>query len=118
MDSEQSESNAEARRIGQRMRLYRNRANPRISQEEAAHRMGVAVRSYARWERGENTGHLSRIEEIAEMLGVTPADLQDDYVPADVNEKLDVLIAEVRAMRADLRAAGIPPGAKADADAA
>jgi transcriptional regulator with XRE-family HTH domain len=40
------------------------------SQEEAASRLGIAVSSYAKIERGETDINLSRLAQIAEMMGV------------------------------------------------
>lgn len=40
------------------------------SQEEAAERLGIAVSSYAKIERGETDIHISRLVQIAEMMEI------------------------------------------------
>ena len=40
------------------------------SQEDAAHKLGIAVSSYAKIERGETDVHLSRLIQIAEVMEV------------------------------------------------
>jgi len=74
---------AQAQRIAERMRYYR-RLQGR-SQEDMARALGVTVRTYARWERGETTGHLSRLGDIAEVLE-TPTDELGGQLPEPAPE--------------------------------
>jgi transcriptional regulator with XRE-family HTH domain len=60
-------------RIAGRMKGARKRLG--ISQEETAHRLGIALRSYARWERGESLGFIGHMDEIASALNTSEADL-------------------------------------------
>jgi transcriptional regulator with XRE-family HTH domain len=84
-----------------------------ISQEEAAHRLDVSLRTFARWERGESLGFIGRLDEIAEVLGTTEADLlggenplSDGPTVRDLATKLDQMMDEIKRLREDLE----PPG--------
>jgi transcriptional regulator with XRE-family HTH domain len=41
-----------------------------LSQEDAAHALGVKLLTWGRWERGETEPSFAKLEEIAELLGV------------------------------------------------
>lgn len=94
-------------RIAGRMRSARKRLG--ISQEEAAHRLDVSLRTYARWERGESLGFLGRLDEIAKALGASEADLlggesplSDGPTVRDLAAKLDQMMEEITSLRRDL----------------
>jgi transcriptional regulator with XRE-family HTH domain len=94
-------------RIALRMRTARKRL--RISQEEAAGRLGVVLRTYARWERGESLGFIGHLDEIAgaletsesELLGGENA-LSDGPTVQELSAKLDAIMDELRRLRRDL----------------
>lgn len=52
------------------IRLFRN-----WSQEEIANKLDISVNAYAKIERGETDVNISRLQQIAETLGVELADL-------------------------------------------
>ncbi len=62
------------RDVGRRIRELRIRAG--LKQREAAAKLGIAVRTYQRYESGQNHW-LSTLERIADALGVPPGDLLD-----------------------------------------
>jgi transcriptional regulator with XRE-family HTH domain len=94
-------------RIAGRMKGARKRFG--ISQEQAAHRLDVSLRTFARWERGESLGFIGRLDEIAEALGTTQADLlggenplSDGPTVQDLAAKLDEMMEEIQRLRSDL----------------
>jgi transcriptional regulator with XRE-family HTH domain len=89
------------------MRSARKRLG--ISQEEAAHRLGVSLRTYARWERGESMGFIGHLDEIAPVLNTTEADLlggenplSDGPTVRDLAAKLDQMSSELHELRRSL----------------
>jgi transcriptional regulator with XRE-family HTH domain len=82
--------------VGERLRHEREGAH--LSQEEVATRLGVSLRTYTRWERGESStvAFLDRIEEIAEALETEPEailgqDQQSDQTAlllSEINQRL------------------------------
>lgn len=93
-------------RIAARMREARESAG--ISQEEVGRRLGVTLRTYARWERGESYGYLQRLGDIAKALGVTESDLLggEDPMTAQptvdaLSDKLDQILTELAQIRTD-----------------
>jgi len=80
-----------------------------LSQEELGRRLGTTLRTYARWERGETSGYMTQLAEIARALETSERDLLggEDPLPAqptmkDLALRLDELGHEVRRLRADL----------------
>lgn len=94
-------------RIAGRMRSARKVLG--ISQEEAGHRLGVSLRTYARWERGESMGFVGHLDEIAPVLNTSEADLlggenplSDGPTVKDLATKLDQMMQELQDLRRDL----------------
>ena len=100
--------------FGRRMRAARQRAN--LTQQDVADRMGVAWRQAQKWDSGNVLPRANRIPQIAEILGVDVAYLQEpvdehtvDRTARLVQENavalrttlslLDELLHEVRANR-------------------
>jgi transcriptional regulator with XRE-family HTH domain len=89
------------------MRQARERLG--ISQEETGRRLGVTLRTYARWERGESRGWVGYLAEIAKALEVTESELlggenllADSPTVEDLAAKLDNVMIELQALRRDL----------------
>lgn len=77
-------------------------------QEEVGRRLGVTLRTYARWERGESFGYLTRLGEVAAALETTESDLLggEDISTAQptidaLSDKIDLVITELRQLRQD-----------------
>lgn len=94
-------------RITNRMRQARERLG--ISQEESGRRLGVTLRTYARWERGESRGWLGYLPEIAEALETTESTLlggenllADGPTVQDLAAKMDALMTELHQLREEL----------------
>ncbi len=94
-------------RIAARMRQRREELG--ISQDEAGHRLGVTLRTYARWERGESHGYLTQLAAVAVALETTESELLggEDAITArptvdNLAAKLDELAHELRELREDL----------------
>lgn len=92
-------------RVAHRMREARKRTG--ISQEATADRLGITLRTYARWERGESLGYVGHIAAIAKALETTPDDLLGGEnltgpTVEELSDKLDAVMAELRALREDL----------------
>ena len=60
------------------MRLKEMRIAARLSQKEAAERIGVVQSAVAHWENQGNHPRLSKLPKIAEAYGCTVADLLSD----------------------------------------
>lgn len=58
--------------------LKRYRENLGLSKEELAKRLGVSGVTVGYWESGKNDPRLSKLEHIAEVLGVTVYELLFD----------------------------------------
>lgn len=92
-------------RIAERVRDAREAAG--LSQEAAAQTLGIALRTYARWERQESFGYLLRLDEISKAFGISTQELLgDEELPTPSKDsftaKLDLLLDEVRQIREDL----------------
>ncbi len=61
-------------------RLLQLRKERALSQEEAAHLMGVTVRAWQRWERGESVPYQRNLARVHEVFGVP---VEDFYDPTD-----------------------------------
>ena len=59
--------------LGDNIRAARTRKG--WSQEASAHKLGVTVATWNRWENGANQPALPQLERIAELLGTTVSDL-------------------------------------------
>lgn len=101
-------------RIAQRMRDARERL--KVSQEEVGRRLGVTLRTYARWERGESHGYLMRLGDIAKALETTESELLGGEHPlslqptvTDLFERLDGVVSELHQLREDLEGSGALP---------
>lgn len=92
-------------RVAHRMREARQRLG--ISQEEAGRRLGVTLRTYARWERGETHGFIGHIADIAKALETNPDELLGgDQLTAptveQLSDKLDAVLGELAEIRREL----------------
>lgn len=92
-------------RVAHRMREARKHAG--ISQETAGDRLGVTLRTYARWERGESLGFIGHIAEVAKALETTPDELLGGEnltgpTVEELSDKLDLVMEELRGLREDL----------------
>lgn len=90
-------------------RIKRARRRLGLSQEDAGRRVGVALRTYARWERGESSGFIGRLADIAAALETSESDLlggenalTDGPTVRDLATKLDDVMDELRQLREDL----------------
>jgi transcriptional regulator with XRE-family HTH domain len=63
--------------VGSRIRLFR--AQNRLSQVELAEKVGVSFQAIQKYETGEIRISASRLYEVAQVLGVTPGSLFDEY---------------------------------------
>lgn len=97
--------------IAANLRLQRRLAG--MTQEDAAHKLSVTVRTYARWENGESKGFVEQLDRIAEALGTTTDQLLG---PAgdSADDRLAALETEIRELKALLLD---PARLKAAADA-
>jgi transcriptional regulator with XRE-family HTH domain len=59
------------------LKEWRHGFTPILSQIKAAEKLGVQLRTYTRWERGENYPQLGNIEQIAPIMGL----LVEDFYP-------------------------------------
>lgn len=87
-------------RITDRMRQARERLG--ISQEEAGRRLGVTLRTYARWERGESKGWVGYLAEIAQALETTESDILGGENPLSSSVTVEDLAAKVDAVMTEL----------------
>ena len=71
-------------KIGEKIKTVRE--IKKLSQEDMAHKLGLAVQTYARLERGESRMYMQVLEEIAQILDMSILDL------LSVGEKNFVLI--------------------------
>lgn len=94
---------AYAEDVGRRIRQARETNRPELSQEAAAHEVGVSVKQYGRWERGESSPRHDKWERLADVLGVPVNDIRGEP-PAvaehelriqlnRIEEKLDLILA-------------------------
>lgn len=95
-------------RIAGRMRSARKRLG--ISQEQTAHRLGISLRTYARWERGESMGFIGHLDEIAPVLKTSEDNLLGGEIlhsngptVQDLAAKLDQMMTELQDLRRDLQ---------------
>lgn len=64
--------------VGSRIRYFR--AQNRLSQMELAARVGVSFQAIQKYETGEIRISASRLYEVAQVLGVPPGSLFEEYV--------------------------------------
>lgn len=62
-----------------------------LTQQQAADKLGVAGRTYARWERGESTGFMRELESIAQAFGTTTDQLIPITGEAPSSDRLERL---------------------------
>lgn len=105
----------EAKRIGARIAKLRARAH--LTQEAAAARLKIGVRTYQTWEAGDATPRWHNYERLAKLYGVKVEEILGstplDQVPADTAE-----VASLAAIQSSLdeiierleRLEGRPPG--------
>jgi len=87
----------QAVQTAERMKLARKLAG--MSQEDAARALGVAVKTYARWEKVETQGFLGELSRVAEVFGTTADELLG-IEDGDMAGQLAALRSEVAELRA------------------
>jgi transcriptional regulator with XRE-family HTH domain len=98
-------------RIGARVRAAREAA--RMSQSDLARILGVSFQQVQKYERGRNRLCGSRLQVIANHLGLTVADLYDDPAPVpprklSVSEALEALEAAAKEYAEAVERAALP----------
>ena len=68
-----SKSRERARRVGQRIRYLRQRAD--MTLDEVAEAMGLVFQTIAKYENGEIRVSMDRLEPLAAVFKVTPQDV-------------------------------------------
>jgi transcriptional regulator with XRE-family HTH domain len=72
--------------MGSNNALCRARKDKKWSQQEVARRVGVDVRTYARWEQGEAIPRLSSLRELCKVFNMTPDQLGFDLMAIQEGE--------------------------------
>jgi transcriptional regulator with XRE-family HTH domain len=106
-------------RIAQVLRQHRASLGPGYPQERVAPLYSVSFSTYQRWERGISMPRWNQLEKIAEVTGLSVAELVDDgATPAaaaaeegEVLQRLDEIVARLERLE---KAAGVrkPPRAR------
>jgi transcriptional regulator with XRE-family HTH domain len=78
-----------ARRLGQNLAHYRRHA--RLTQEQVAEAIRVEVATISRYETGATLPSLVTLEDLAQLLRVTIADLLTEEKPVRSNESAQLL---------------------------
>lgn len=87
-------------------RLARLRRTRGFSKTDLAERLGVTVTSICYWEQGRSRPRLARLQELADLLGTSPAELLSRDSPSGRDHLADL----VTRMRAEIaHAAGTTP---------
>lgn len=100
---------SESEGVGARIREYREAAG--LSQTEVGRRLGVKQQSVGKWERGSALPQGARLAELADVLGVTVAeilgqrDLSSGRLDA-IERRLNQLEALVQDLARELRDSG------------
>lgn len=95
--------------VGRRIRRARESNRPDLSQEAAAHEVGVSVKQYGRWERGESSPRADKWERLAEVLGVPVVEIRGE-LPAVAEHELRIQLGRLEVkLDALLVHAGINP---------
>lgn len=68
-----------------------------LTQEQFARAAGVTLITVSRWERDKNRPFPRQLPAIAEALGLTPEDLQEDEEPAALRSTADPFAVAFRA---------------------
>lgn len=84
-----------AQRLGQQ--IARHRARLRLTQEEAAAKVGVTHRAYQRWESGESMPYPRNIERIAEAFEVEVDELLSEAATPSVNGNTQAQLDRIEA---------------------
>lgn len=79
-------------------RLVHLREQHSLTQEQAAHKVGVTNRQWQRWEAGESMPYPRNLDLIAQRFGITVAEFFDD-MPEPAASRVDQLEAEVLELR-------------------
>jgi len=98
-------------RIGGRVKAAREAA--RMSQSDLARILGVSFQQVQKYERGRNRLCVSRLQVIANQLGLTVADFYDDPAPVpprklSVSEAREALEAAAKAYAKALEREALP----------
>jgi transcriptional regulator with XRE-family HTH domain len=90
-----------------------------MTQERASEKAGVAVRQWQRWESGETTPHLKKLQAVAKKLKIPmseflPAEAErnnnnhSEATPPSVEQRLEAMQREIERLTEYVRRA-IPP---------
>ncbi|HAN22073.1 MAG: hypothetical protein A2Y15_07620 [Clostridiales bacterium GWF2_36_10] len=72
--------------VGERLRLYRNRAG--LSQEELAEKSGLHNTYIGQLERGEKNATLESIEKVAKALNLPFEELFKGIIPGEIKNEI------------------------------
>jgi len=72
--------------VGRKISAFRKEKN--MTQMELADRMGISFQAVSNWERGQTMPDIAKLEELAEIFGVTIDELLGNEKSARVVEKL------------------------------
>jgi transcriptional regulator with XRE-family HTH domain len=72
--------------MGSNNALVQARKDKKWSQQEVAKRVGVDVRTYARWEQREAMPRLSSLRELCKVFQMTPDQLGFDLMAIQAQE--------------------------------
>lgn len=87
-------------------RLLELRERHGLSQEDAAHKVGITTRQWQRWETGESMPYPRNLDAVASRFGISVAEFFDppDDISVDVAQldrmeaKLDEILSRVAAL--------------------
>jgi putative transcriptional regulator len=103
------EMDAYQRGVGERLRELRKSRN--LSQEDAAHAVGVKVSTWGHWERGETNPYPRNWQRIEATFGVDAAELRgtppDDGMAASLDQltrEISVLAERLELLRSEVLA--------------
>lgn len=82
------------------LREWRAAQRPPITQEEAAWELGVKLRSYTRWERGEHLPQRPTVEDLARKMDLDPEDFypQPEETASETKERIIRIERTVQAL--------------------
>lgn len=70
-------------------RLHRLRVRKGLSQGDVAAQLGVSAPSISGWESGRSRPKHARLDQLADLLGVSPTELLEEPEPEDLQDIID-----------------------------
>jgi transcriptional regulator with XRE-family HTH domain len=72
------------------LKEWRYSFTPALSQRKAADELGMQLRTYTRWERGENYPQLANVEQIAPIMGLAVEEFYPvgDETPSETRARI------------------------------